>query len=257
MNIKSLLKLIVPPLFLRSRRNPDVFGEFASWESALEASGKIGYSTGNQNELRIFRSQLASNVQPSVWAWTTLAAVLFAATLRPNKLSVIDFGGGYGETYWQFRDFVGSNTSIEWNVVEIEGKVLIGKAEFQNDSIKFFRGIEEIPATIDSCLLFGGVLQYLSDPYALVAESLLHRPLIVALDRTPLLDDANGGEQFFVQKVPEAISGSAHPLRILNKERLENIFHSCGYRKIGTQDYASFPRDTSRGRYLAQIWKRS
>ena len=68
-----------------------------------------------------------------------------------------------------FREFLKEIPCIEWNIVEIQGKVLVGRREFETSLLKFYTSIEEIDSIDTACFLFGGVLQYLDDPYSEVA----------------------------------------------------------------------------------------
>ena len=141
--------------------------------------------------------------------------------------------------------------SLDW-----EDKVEIGKREFENDQLRFHSSIEEINTVEPFIILFGGVLQYVPDPYTVIENALRYKPDAVALDRTPMLPSGEKGEIFHVQTAQTELGGSIHPLRIMNKDRLCQLFLDAGYTMIGSYDYGKFPRDYSPGSYLAQLWKR-
>ena len=168
--MKNVLKMLIPPILFAWRQNSNIFGRYSSFEDALRASGGEGYSAGNEHLVRRVKGIRDSQEPPAVWAWTTLSAVMLSAVLRSDqRLRVIDWGGGYGETCFVFREFLKEIPCIEWNIVEIQGKVLVGRREFETSLLKFYTSIEEIDSIDTACLLLGGVLQYLDDPYSEVA----------------------------------------------------------------------------------------
>lgn len=143
--------------------------------------------------------------------------------------------------------------------MELVDKVLIAKKEgFESENLNFI-SIADFDSIdlVDSIVLLGGVLQYPEHPYEILENIVKKRPLMVVPDRTPVLSEQGGKERFYVQNAPSYLGGSSHPLRILNRQRLEGILDESGYQKFGEHDYGAFPRDYSEARYIAQIWIRS
>jgi len=258
-NIRKILRLLVPQIFNSFRKNRNIHGDYQSYHQALLASGGMGYVAGNL-KLSDYVKSLRDTNDKEIWAWTTLSAILFSTSINKNNnniTQIFDYGGGYGETYFQFREFL-SCLNIMWIVVELKDKVAIAKNEgFEGENLKFMttEDFDLLHSVRIDCLLLGGVLQYTEFPYDLLKNILKKKPSMVALDRTPVLDGSNNEELFYIQEAPDFLGGSAHPLRIINRQNVENSLKDCGYKEYGEYDYGAFPRDYSKGRYVAQIWK--
>ena len=119
MNVKRLLKRLLPPILVDAVRRvptesqPDRLrfsGDFASWEEAAHASP--GYAAPVILEktraalLRVKNGDAAYERDSVTFAtidyeFPLLACLLRAATEHDNRLSVLDFGGSLGSTYFQ------------------------------------------------------------------------------------------------------------------------------------------------------------
>jgi putative methyltransferase (TIGR04325 family) len=241
------------------QKNKNIVGDFSTYGDALIASGGMGYTAGNANLIEYVKQLKSKDDGTGVWAWTTLSGIYYSAITRASPsdpVYVVDFGGGYGETWFQLSNFL-NPLPINWNVIELDEKVEIARRAGFEDEVITFNNSEKIDCKIEKldCLLLGGVLQYLEDPYHLLEDLLEKKPKVVVVDRTPMRDYPNNSENFYVQKSPNRLGGSSHPLRILNVQRVQEIFQKKGYEKMGEYDYGAFPHFHSKGRYLAQIWK--
>jgi len=263
--LKNLLKLLLPPILFELRRNKDIVGSYLNYADALNASNSTGYSVGSYDLVNYVKN-LRNQKTPNIWAWTSVTCLLIAATRqlrnvlgKKPSMRVIDWGGGYGETFFQFSKLLLSiSFNVEWNIVELADKVAIGKKEFETDVLRFYEKIDAISDPSSCVLLLGGVLQYLSDPYALIKELLHYKNEFVAIDRTPMVTDARRGfECFHVQRIPTYLGGSSHPLRVLNYDMVQDIFLAAGYELLAQHDYGPFPRGYSKGHYYAQVWHRT
>ena len=107
-------------------------------------------------------SVLFENVQHS---FSVLAGLLRAASENGNQLSVLDFGGSLGSSYYQCRDFLSTISSLKWSVVEQENFVRCGREQFETEKLKFYYTIAEcIQHAKPNVVLLSSVLQYLPEP---------------------------------------------------------------------------------------------
>lgn len=243
MSLLKFVKQITPPILIpglnrlwfffgrRFSRPPDqlrLTGSYQVWADALADS--IGYDDHQildktANALRkvkvgdaIFErdSVLFDEVQ---YNWPVLAGLMWVAAKNKGRLSVLDFGGSLGSTYFQNRAFLDSLGEVRWNIVEQSSHVAIGRSEFQDHRLRFFDSLDDFLASHDpDVILLAGVLQYIEEPYkildALRASSATH----LIIDRTPNWGGAT--DYLCVQHVPEYIYRASYPSWIFSKDRL-------------------------------------
>ena len=130
--IKSLLRDILPPVFLRVMkkifRTGIVFhGDYSTWDEAVKAS--TGY-----DQLNIFEKTKNSTLKVKLgeevyerdsvifdhieYSLPVLAGIMFAAAKDEGRLSVLDFGGSLGSSYFQNREFLTLLPNVQWGIVE-------------------------------------------------------------------------------------------------------------------------------------------
>lgn len=221
---------LVPPLLLRyykssyySRRVYD------SWEDAtLHAEG---YGEANILERvaeatwRVKRGEAAYE-RDSVtfdrkdFVWPVAFGLAAATAANRGVLSVLDFGGSLGSSYFQHRGLLGTVGDLRWGIVEQPHFVARGNRDFGSDELRFFPTIDAcVSAQSPTVALMSSVLQYLPDPYSVLAE-ILAQPSIryVILDRTTVATGAS--EKVLVQRVPSSIYRASYPVWILSRDRL-------------------------------------
>jgi len=212
MKPRKFIKLLTPPVLvqaycaLRSGREKNssvqeglyLAGDYSSWAEALAAS------TGYDSEVILEKtraallkvksgeaiyerdSMLFDEIQ---YSWPLLTGLMWAAARSGGRLNVLDFGGALGSTYFQNRRFLEQLPSVRWNIVEQPRQVEVGKADFEDEHLKFYTDIEACLAeTQPNVIVMSSVLQYLEQPFD-VLRTLLASPcnhLIV--DRTPFWD---------------------------------------------------------------------
>jgi putative methyltransferase (TIGR04325 family) len=153
------------------------------------------------------------------YSFPALAALLYIASRNGNKLTVVDFGGALGSSYFQNRGML-AHLALSWNVVEQSHFVSVGKAEFADGRLHFFSDLEECLASqATDVVLLSSVLQYIEDPFALLAKLAKWRVPFVLIDRTPILD--TGIERIVVQTVPPQIYSASYPCRLFAQGGLE------------------------------------
>lgn len=240
MKIKALAKGLIPPLLWHVMRlaagstsgRVRFTGDYASWAEAQAAS--TGYAAAEILEstrlaMHKVRSGQAVFERDSVLLarpeppFPLIAGLLRAATVSGGRLSVLDFGGALGSSYYQCRPFLDGIKDLRWSVVEQPAHVACGQAEFSGGQLCFHATVEGCVATErPNVLLVSSVLQYLPAPYECLDALLADRfPHIIA-DRTAFLS-ANR-DRLTVQHVPKSIYLASYPAWFLSKERFLGKF---------------------------------
>lgn len=233
MTLKQAAKWLIPPVLLLPfragrRDSPDGppswhRGDFPDWQSAVTVAK--GYHAANildiqRRSMRKVRDGEAVYERDSVlfdkieYFFPSLAALLYAASRSGNRLSVLDFGGALGSSYYQNRGMLSHLAPLSWHVVEQSHFVAAGQAEFQNEQLGFFPTIADSWAASPPDVVFlSSVLQYLEAPFDLLAEIMRLGPRFILVDRTPVMDE--GRERIVVQTVPPSIYPATYACRLL------------------------------------------
>ena len=168
-------------------------------------------------------------------SFPVLAGLLRAAATDEHRLCVIDFGGALGSSYFQCRRFLQVLREIEWLVVEQPAHVACGKEHFASGQLHFHPTVEDCMVHHRAnVLLLSGVLQYVPEPYVLLADLLRHRIGHLIIDRTAFLQSDR--ERLTVQQVPSAIYTASYPAWFFSETRFHAAITSAGYELI-----ADFP----------------
>ena len=103
------------------------------------------------------------------YSWPLLSHLMLAASQNNNQLSLIDFGGSLGTTFFQNKKYLHQLDKVQWDVVELGYLIETGKKEIAEKGIDFFYTIEDaIKANgKHNILITNGVLPYLEKPYEL------------------------------------------------------------------------------------------
>ena len=228
-------------------------GDYASWAEAKRASD--GYESSVILErtasalLKVKRGEAVYERDSVImdqpeYPFPVIAALLRAAVADGGTLSVLDFGGSLGSTYFQCRRLLGSVRRIEWHVVEQAGHVARGRELFEGDGLHFFETAGEcVQRHRPNVLLLSGVLQCLPDPYGMLSDLLALRIPHLILDRTAFL--RGDRDRLTVQAVPEWIYPASYPSWFLSESKLTRAITGGGYHLVsdfkGTDDLS--PKD--------------
>lgn len=148
-------------------------------------------------------------------SFPVLAGLLRAGLESGGRLSVLDFGGALGSSYYQCRDFL-APLSLRWSIVEQPHFVRCGHELFADQRLQFYFTIADcVRQAAPNAALLSGVLQFLPEPYAALedlADSIGH----VVIDRTAFSDADT--DRYTVQHVPASIYSASYALRIFAKQ---------------------------------------
>jgi putative methyltransferase (TIGR04325 family) len=228
----GISKLLSPRLLgrLKSllRRGNHYTGNHADWASASAASS--GYDAGDilakvRDAVRKVRDGEAVCERDSVlfaepqYPFPVLAGLLLAARASGGRLSVLDFGGSLGSTYFQCRQFLSGIPEMRWSVVEQEGFVRCGREEFEDGALRFHPSIAaSCAASEPDVVLLSGVLQYVPDPYGVLEQIAAAQIPHIVVDR--LATSALDGDRIAVQHVPASIYKASYPIRIFGRHSI-------------------------------------
>jgi putative methyltransferase (TIGR04325 family) len=210
------------------------FGNYTSWQDAATLAG--GYDSGNilqktKDALLKVKNGTAVYERDSVvfdkieYPFPLISCLLRSAALLKRPLNILDFGGSLGSTYYQVKDFIGTDCCSSWNIVEQEHYVNCGKLNFQDGHLQFYE-------SIDACLqdkkidliLISGSIQYLQEPHVMLEQIAGYNFDFVVFDRTAFHDQAE--DRLTLQIVPPEIYEASYPSWFFAADKFLNHFKS-------------------------------
>jgi len=239
--VKDVLELFTPPILLQAYRillaimrgGLYLSGDYSSWDEALAAS------TGYDSEIILEKTRAAllkvkkgeavyerdsvlfDEIQ---YSWPLLAGLMWVAAQSGGRLNVLDFGGSLGTTYFQNRYFLKSLSEVRWNIVEQPRWVEVGKAEFEDEQLKFYSSIEECLAEIHpNVIVLSSVLQYVERPFDVLRALSASPCSYLIIDRTPFWDGPR--DRLCVQHVPASIYPASYPCWIFSVHRFRTFLN--------------------------------
>ena len=153
--------------------------------------------------------------------------LLEKALLKTDRISVLDFGGGLGTAYRQFKFF--TQQQISWTIVEQHQLVAEGIKNFSSEELSFTC---EIPEVNYNVVLFSAVLDFVEDPYAILVEiSKKISPKLIIVDRSLF---HSGPEDFYTIKATakHITSGHKYPVAWFSEKKFVARVEALGYKKI-------------------------
>jgi putative methyltransferase (TIGR04325 family) len=250
MGMRRCIKKLVPPVFIdlyrkfntasydggkeMSLHNPhpqtDLYwaGNYTTWGQAQAES--LGYDAPlileqvKQAVLKVKNGEaiyerdsvLFDKIQ---YSWPLLAILLKIASENNGRLSVLDFGGSLGSSYFQNRGFLEALSALEWSIVEQRVFVDCGQKEIADERLQFYYTVEEcLQHRQPNVLVLSGVIQCLDAPYQWLNQFLQHRFPNIILDRTAFWDQPD--DRLTIQHVPPSIYHASYPAWFLSREKV-------------------------------------
>lgn len=156
-------------------------------------------------------------------SYPVLAGMLRAATENGNRLSVLDFGGSLGSSYFQCRDFLSVVHDLQWSIVEQKGFVCCGRENFETGQLQFFYTIDEcLQHMTPNVVLLSGVLEYIESPDTILEQLMETAIPYIIIDRTSFSDAP--ADRITVQHVPPSIYPASYPCWIFSRQRFLELF---------------------------------
>jgi putative methyltransferase (TIGR04325 family) len=152
-----------------------------------------------------------------------LGLLLRIAAEHQGNLSVLDFGGSLGSTYYHCRSALAHLPRLEWSIVELPAHVACGQREFSNEQLRFYPTIAAcLLERRPSVLLLSGVLQCLPEPWAFLREAATHGFDWIIMDRTPFIEAER--DRMTVETVSPRIYPASYPAWFFSRpRRAENL----------------------------------
>jgi putative methyltransferase (TIGR04325 family) len=168
--------------------------------------------------------------------WPLIATFLHEAISKNGTLSILDFGGSLGSSYFQHLPML-SECNLSWHVIEQKHFVAAGKKYFQSESLHFHESIDECISQIEiDIVLLSSVMQYLEDPESTIRHVWQTGANKILIDKTMVnYSDTN---RIYLQNVPSSIYNASYPCRSLSEKWLMNEF-SDHYQLVA--DFTSLP----------------
>lgn len=258
-------RYFIPPVIVdvynRIRGRYGYFGHYSTWEEAEKESN--GYNAEEilnkvRDSLLKVKSGEAVYERDSVlfdevqYSWPLLAALLWIASRKENRLNIVDLGGSLGSTYYQNRKFLAHLKDVRWNIVEQTNFVECGKRDFEDRYLKFYTDLDEcVREQHPDAILLSSVLQYLEKPYDLLEKILSYGLEFVLFDRTPFLE--TGSDRITIQKVPPSIYVATYPAWFFDEKKFLAFFINQ-YEKIA--EFESEDRSNIPSRFKGFIFHR-
>lgn len=236
--IKKILILLLPPIFLKLLHKIKPFskygwhGDYATWQEALLKS--TGYDSSiilNKvyDAMSKVKNGEAQYERDSVtfdkieYSWQLLAGLMYAAAKNNGKLSVLDFGGSLGSSYYQNKKFLDGLESIEWSIIEQKNFVRCGKKNFANEILHFYDTVNDcLQEQTPNILILSSVLQYFEKPYELLEKLIEYKFDMIIVDRTPF--SQKGKDTITLQTVPPQIYPASYPCWLFNEQNFKMVF---------------------------------
>jgi putative methyltransferase (TIGR04325 family) len=243
--IKTFFKVILPPFILilyrklfvskfsvynittQRKKNQYWDGNYESWEIADTFC--IGYDSDiiiNKcfDAIQKIKNGEAIYERDSVlfdkkeYSTGLLAGLMLAGRSNEGEISVLDFGGSLGTTYFQNKQFFKYFESCKWGIIEQQKFFEIGKKHFQDKELMFFENIENCISDINPNVFFiSSSLQYISDPKQILFQINNSSIRYVIFDRIPFSESEN---LITIQTVPPIIYEASYPCWIFNYDWL-------------------------------------
>ena len=230
-----LLKELAPPIVNTLRWYSFKYGWKGNYKTYEQAKQKCkGYDEGHilnriiettyqvkNKEIAYERDGIAyDTVQMN---FPLLKTLLYIASTNDNELTVLDFGGSLGTTYYQNYPYLKHLKKLKWCIIEQPKFVEAGKKHFENEHIKFYNNIQECMAENKPQLfLICSVLQYIDKPYQLLNEVMETRIPYVMLDYVGY--NSSNTDRITIQHVPPVFYGieTSYPCYFFSRVKIHD-----------------------------------
>jgi putative methyltransferase (TIGR04325 family) len=252
--VKAWMKAWLPPVVLDKARkwtglSINFRTGYASWAEAQHVSS--GYDRPAILQKVLVATQKVKNGEAvferdSVifdrvdYSWEVLSGLMWSAARDRGRLSVLDFGGSLGSSYFQNRVFLQGLPEVQWGVVEQPHFVTAGQQHIQTKTLRFYDSAEACIAEIrPNVVLLSSVLQYLESYVPVVEQVASAGARTIIIDRT--IVTVREESAIYVQHVPESIYDASYPCRSIPERELVATLARRGYALISDFRSVEFP----------------
>jgi putative methyltransferase (TIGR04325 family) len=157
------------------------------------------------------------------WKYHDYPAAFWLREALKTENSVFDLGGGWGQGFYAYRDYIDFPRNLCWLVCDTQAFTDRGR------EIAAMRAESHLKFTVDptdangcGILLTGGTLQYMEDDLPVILDRLDKKPNHIIAHRVPLYD----GPQFYtVQRMVYSYAVN----KVMNKEQFIKRVIERGY----------------------------
>ena len=152
--------------------------QISRFESVKNVSNIIdSYSTTDLSEVTF-------SIKPR-WENTRFNIInSFVASLEKDKVSFLDIGGGFGETYLYIKS--ACNKEFDYRILELEPTVDLIQNTFKNIlEVNFYTSLESVNFEPD-IVYFGSSLQYFSNYKSILLYAIGFSPQFIIISDTPM-----------------------------------------------------------------------
>ncbi len=210
----------------KAPRYRGVYATFAEAERAIPKGRPEGFNLDDVPEFFIGKQFLFNPQDYPVLVWLSQA---FEPTCR-----VFDLGGGFGQCYYKYSDYIRYPEDLQWTVCDVESFAARGP-EFAQERNAPNLHFTTDRATADGTTIYlsNGALQYIEPDLPEILALLSSKPRHVLLNRVPFYD----GEPYF------SVQSSLHSFvvhKVGNTAQLIRGMEALGYTIV---DQWSLPRN--------------
>ena len=206
------------------------FGNYASWQEAQQKC--TGYDNKRILEkienaaLKVKNGEAVYErdgvlYDKAEYSWPLLSHLLWIAQQRGNRLSVMDFGGSLGSTYFQNLRYLKNLSTFNWSIVEQTEFIKTGREKIAGDQLQFFFNIDDATAARGEhdVLLISCVLPYLEKPYDFLAGIADKNFPYIIIENTYFNPEA--GDRLTIQEVPPYYYEASYPAWFLDYSKVK------------------------------------
>ena len=251
MTLRDAARLVLPYGIVRAirRRNLGIVGHYRTWEEALRATGpyrpEMAVLIESVRKYRDGEPSFLNRYDPSsrvIW-YPLLAGLLTASARCEGRLSVLDFGGSLGQTWFGLAFALRYLPhAATWCVVDQHECVDAGARSFQSERLRFYGTVAEAASKHKlNTVVCSGTVQCLDRPYDTLDMLARLRLPNVILDRTVISKDDT--ERIMRQHTPADMGGDVHPLRAVRRSKVDAVLADHGYELHDDYSYRDYPMD--------------
>jgi putative methyltransferase (TIGR04325 family) len=240
---RKIIKLFIPQLIIKLinyflKRNIKIEKSFANWSEAILSSGKYSnnkiFHKSKNSFLKVIRGKAVYERDSVLFFNKNLNLPLISLMERIRKkkknklLKVLDFGGSFGSTYFQNREYFSDSTKYIWDIIEQKKIVNFAKKKIKMRNLFFYESLTGyIKKNKPDIVLFSSVLHYLESPFSVL--SLLKKSNIsyFIILKTPFF---NNKSEIKMQVNPSYIYKANYPIRIFNEHLFKSFFIKWNYK---------------------------
>lgn len=221
---------------------------YCSWEEALKVSNTYAdkeITSKTLNSALLVKKKLISYQQDFVCFKKELLSepkllCLSLILLKKKNISILDYGGGFANYYYQQQKILDKIKNFKLFIVEQKAIALLGKKYFNSKKIKFYTNILELRKKIKIDILsFSSSLQYLGNYKKILNDCIKFKSKIICLERTSFIK-TNSTEEIRIQINPKKIYKSTYPINLLNEKKIILFLKNKGYNLFYEKDEADF-----------------